>query len=117
MSTGEKFPLAWRSRPFFGKIGSSGTKSPYHEVPRSEIMNAFIDKIISIPVPFNMIIIMMAIIFGAGIITSVAKQIRKYLCLREELEFKREMIDRGMTPDEIERLVKCKSPSQLSDTS
>lgn len=76
-----------------------------------------IDKVLAIPVPFNMIIVMVAIIFGTGIITSIAKQIRKYFCLREELDFKREMIDRGMTPEEVERLVKCKSPSQMSDVS
>jgi hypothetical protein len=74
-----------------------------------------IDKVLAIPVPFNMIIVIMAIIFGTGIITSVAKQVRKYLCLREELLFKREMIDRGMSPQEVEKLVKCKSPSQMSD--
>lgn len=76
-----------------------------------------IDKVLAIPIPFNMIIVMVAIIFGTGIITSIAKQIRKYFCLREELEFKREMIDRGMTPDEVEKLVNCKSPSQMSDIS
>lgn len=76
-----------------------------------------IDKVLAIPVPFNMIIVIMAIMFGTGIITSIAKQVRKYFCLREELEFKREMIDRGMTPEEIEKLVKCKTPSQLSDVS
>jgi hypothetical protein len=74
-----------------------------------------IDKVLAIPVPFNMIIVIMAIIFGTGIITSVAKQVRKYLCLREELLFKREMIDRGMSPAEVEKLVKSKSPSQMSD--
>jgi hypothetical protein len=74
-----------------------------------------IDKVLAIPVPFNMIIVIMAIIFGTGIITSVAKQVRKYFCLREELQFKREMIDRGMSPQEIEKLIKCKTPSQISD--
>jgi hypothetical protein len=80
-------------------------------------MMTIIDKVLAIPVPFNMIIVMVAIIFGTGIITSICKQVRKYFCLREELEFKREMIDRGMTPDEVEKLVKCKSPSQMSDIS
>jgi hypothetical protein len=78
-------------------------------------MLQIIERILAIPVPFNMIIVIMAIIFGTGIITSIAKQIRKYFCLREELQFKREMIDRGMTPQEVEKLIKCKTPSQISD--
>jgi hypothetical protein len=85
--------------------------------PEDDPMLQIVDRILAIPVPFNMIIVIMAIIFSTGIITSIAKQIRKYFCLREELEFKREMIDRGMTPAEVEQLVKCKSPSQLSDVS
>ncbi len=44
----------------------------------------------------------MVIIFGAGIITSTIKQIRRFACHRQELDFKREMFDHGMTVEEIE---------------
>jgi hypothetical protein len=94
-------------------VSQLATSSSSEDVPMFQI----IDKVLAIPVPFNMIIVIMAIIFSTGIITSIAKQVRKYACLRHELEFKREMIDRGMTPDEVEKLVKCKTPSQLSDVS
>ena len=61
-----------------------------------------------LPIPFNFIIMLMAIIFGAGIITSLIKHIRKFACHRQDLVFKREMIDRGMSVEEIERLLQAK---------
>ena len=79
-------------------------------------MTQLIDKIISIPVPFNMIVIIVAISFGTAIITSVAKQIRKYVCLRHELDFKRDMIDRGMSVAEVEQLMAAKSPTQTDES-
>ena len=78
-------------------------------------MTQLIDKILSIPVPFNMIVIIVAISFGTAIITSIAKQIRKYACLRHELDFKRDMIDRGMSVAEVEQLMAAKSPTQINE--
>ena len=79
-------------------------------------MTQLIDKILSIPVPFNMIVIITAISIGAGIITSVVKQIRKYACLKHELDFKRDMIDRGMSVAEVEQLMAAKSPTQINES-
>ncbi|MCA9230610.1 MAG: hypothetical protein KDA57_08160 [Planctomycetales bacterium] len=62
-------------------------------------------RIIEMPPPFNMIVIIMMIIFGTGLVTSVVKQIRKYACYRQEVEFKRDLLDRGMTVEEVERVV------------
>jgi len=79
-------------------------------------MTQLIDKILSIPVPFNMIVIIAAISIGAGVVTSIAKQIRKYACLKHELDFKRDMIDRGMSVAEIEQLMAAKSPLQTDES-
>ena len=79
-------------------------------------MTQLIDKILSIPVPFNMIVIIVAISFGTAIITSIAKQIRKFACLKHELDFKRDMIDRGMSVEEIEQLLAAKSPLQTDES-
>lgn len=57
----------------------------------------------------------MMVMCGAGIVTSLFKQIRKFACQRQELEFKREMVDRGMSVEEIERLVQAKGPEQPGD--
>jgi hypothetical protein len=79
-------------------------------------MTQLIDKILSIPVPFNMIVIIAVISIGAGIVTSIAKQIRKYACLKHELDFKRDMIDRGMSVEEVEQLVAAKSSTQIDES-
>jgi hypothetical protein len=39
------------------------------------------------------------------LLTIIVVQVRKYLCHRNDLDFKRDLIDRGYEPDEIERLV------------
>ncbi|QEG38037.1 hypothetical protein [Bythopirellula goksoeyrii] len=62
-----------------------------------------------LPIPFNFVLLLLLIVFGTGIITSTMKQIRKFACHRQELDFKREMIDRGMSVEEVERLVQASS--------
>jgi hypothetical protein len=53
----------------------------------------------------------------AGVITSIAKQIRKYGCFRQEVELKRELVERGLSVEEIERLVAAKSTVTSKDSS
>jgi hypothetical protein len=78
-------------------------------------MTNLIDLIREVPTPFNMIVLIALIASVSGIIVAIAKGIQHYLCLRQELDFKREMIDRGMSAEEIERLVKARSPSQSGE--
>lgn len=61
--------------------------------------------IIDIPAPFNMIVLV--VLFGciAGTIGAIAKEIRKYGCHRQAIDFKRELVDRGLSSEEIERIV------------
>ena len=74
-------------------------------------MTEILRAITSIEAPFNMIILIVLIGCVCGIITGVAKQFRKYLCHRDEIELKRDMLASGMTADEIERVVRVKSAS------
>lgn len=46
---------------------------------------------------------------ATGVITSLAKQLRKYGCFRQEIALKRELVDRGLTVEEIERVIAAKS--------
>jgi hypothetical protein len=78
-------------------------------------MTPLVDLIRDVPTPFNMIVLIALIASVSGIIVGIAKGIQHYLCLRQELDFKREMIDRGMSADEIERIVKARSPSQRDE--
>lgn len=79
-------------------------------------MNDLMLRVFALPAPFNMIVIVAALGMVTGLLTTLVKQIRKYACLRRELEFKRELVDRGMTADEIEQIVKAKSPGQSDES-
>jgi hypothetical protein len=46
-----------------------------------------------------------------GLITALAAQVRKYASHRHELEFKRDLVERGLSIDEIERVVAARSSS------
>ncbi len=71
-------------------------------------MSNVFQQIISIPVPFNMIVMIVLIGCTAGVVTTIASEVRKYFTHREAIDFKRELADRGMTADEIERIIKAK---------
>jgi hypothetical protein len=68
--------------------------------------------IIGIGVPFNMIVLIMLFGAVAGVLTGFATQIRKYTCHRQEIDFKRELVDRGLAADEIERIVNARIPER-----
>ncbi len=72
-------------------------------------MQDFIQLIQSVPPPFNMVICIVLIICSSSVVASIFKQIRKYACHRQELEFKREMLDRGMPLEEVEQVVRASS--------
>lgn len=70
--------------------------------------------ILSIQTPFNMIVLI--VLFGslAGVLTGIAAQIRKYGSHRHDIEFKRELVDRGLSAEEIERIIKAR-PDEPAD--
>ncbi len=72
--------------------------------------------ILDIPVPFNMIVLVVLIFCTTGVVTSIFKQIRKYACHRRDADLKRELVERGLGVDEIERVLaaKVRSPSNES---
>lgn len=70
-------------------------------------MSNLLNSILQMPVPFNMIVMIVLIGSVAGVITSIAREIRKYVCHREDLELKRDMLGRGMEADEIEQVMRA----------
>jgi len=68
-------------------------------------MSELLTPITNIPAPFNMVVMIVLIVCIAGMVTGVAKEIRKFFCHRQEIEFKRELVDRGLGGDEIERIM------------
>ena len=71
-------------------------------------MSHIFEQIIAMPSPFNMIVLVVVVSCGVGLVTSLAKQLRKYACHKQELDFKRELLDRGMSTEEIERVVRAR---------
>lgn len=69
--------------------------------------------IVNIQAPFNMIVLIVLIGSMAGVLTGIAAQIRKYSCHRQDIDFKRELVDRGLAADEIERIVSAKMPERV----
>jgi hypothetical protein len=65
--------------------------------------------------PFNMIVLV--VLFGsiATTIATIAKQLRRYASQRQELEFKRELLERGMSAAEIEQVIRARGPANKSD--
>jgi hypothetical protein len=55
--------------------------------------------------------VVLLILGGAatGVITSLAKHLRKYGCFRQEVALKRELVERGLSVEEIERVIAAKS--------
>jgi hypothetical protein len=72
-------------------------------------------RIIEMPAPFNMVVLVVLIVTIGSIVKGIAKYVRQFACHRNELEFKREMLERGMSAGEIEQVVRARAPSAKSD--
>jgi hypothetical protein len=62
----------------------------------------------------NMVVAIVLIVFGAWLLAMIAGEIRKYGCHRLDVGFKRELVDRGLAADEIERIV-ASQPAERED--
>jgi hypothetical protein len=78
-------------------------------------MADFLQKIISIQSPFNMVVLVVLIGSVVGLLSTIAVQIRRYGCHRQDIDFKRELIDRGLSAEEIERIVEAQAPKQAAE--
>ena len=72
-------------------------------------MSSLFDSIATLPTPFNMIVFVVLIGSVAGVIGTVTREVRIFLCHRDEMELKREMLDRGMELQEIDRVMQGKA--------
>jgi hypothetical protein len=78
-------------------------------------MTDIFERIIEMRTPYNWLTLVVLIITVGSIVKGIAKYVRQYACHRNELEFKREMLERGMSAGEIEQVVKARGPLQKSD--
>jgi hypothetical protein len=59
---------------------------------------------------FDNVVVMLAIIFfAAWLIGHIVEEIRKYACHRSDVELKRDLADRGLSAQDIERIVSARS--------
>ena len=70
-------------------------------------MSQLFQLIQGIDEPFNMLVILGLFVAVCCVIATIADQIRKYVCHRQEIELKREMLDRGMSAEEINTIIKA----------
>jgi hypothetical protein len=70
-------------------------------------MSHVIDSIVGIQPPFNMIVLIALIGMIVTLFGGAAKQIRHWACHRQELELKRELVERGLSADEIVKVIEA----------
>lgn len=68
-------------------------------------MTQIMTQILSMPTPFNLVAVIVIVSVGGGGITSIAREIRKYASHRESMEVIGHLAERGMSADEIERIL------------
>jgi hypothetical protein len=72
-------------------------------------MSELFQSILHLETPFNWLSLMGLSAFAFGTLATVVKQIRKFASHAMELRFKRDLIERGLSIDEIERVLAAAS--------
>ena len=70
-------------------------------------MSELITKVLEVPIPFNFLIVALLLCTVVGIIGVIVMEVRKFATHRLDLDMKREMLDRGMPPEEIEQVLRA----------
>jgi hypothetical protein len=74
-------------------------------------MSDIVEPILRLGPPFNMVVFLMLIGGIVAIIGTLTKQIRKFACHRAETNLKHDLVERGLSVEEIERVIAAKSPA------
>ncbi|HEX3601330.1 MAG TPA: hypothetical protein VHU84_14355 [Lacipirellulaceae bacterium] len=79
-------------------------------------MADLVKSIVEIGAPFNMLVLMVLIGSTCGVVGTIVVQVRIFASHRADAQLKRELVERGLSVDEIERIIRAKSPL-MNDTS
>jgi hypothetical protein len=79
-------------------------------------MNQFVEAFNNLGAPWNMIVLVVLISGLGSAVKTIAKQTRGYACHRVDMNLKRELVERGLSADEIERIVAAKSTNNVQST-
>ena len=77
-------------------------------------MQDFFQSLLNGNSPFGMIVLVVLIGSVFGVIGTIAKQIRIFATHRADVHLKRELVERGLSVEEIERVIAAKSPRERS---
>lgn len=61
-----------------------------------------------LPLPFNFVILIMVLVFGWLLLAHIFEEIGKFARNRQQIEFKRELLDRGLEADEIKTILEAR---------
>jgi hypothetical protein len=75
------------------------------------MMSQILTQIIAMDEPFNMVVLIIMVVMAGKAVMTIATEIGKYAAHRESMEAVREMVERGMSADEIERVLTAKPES------
>lgn len=75
-------------------------------------MSDIFHSIMSLQSPFNMVVLVVLIGSLFGLLKLMVIQVRMFASHREDVQLKRELVERGLGAEEIERIVLAKSPNE-----
>lgn len=75
-------------------------------------MSDIFHSIMSLQSPFNMVVLVVLIGSLFGLLKLIVIQVRMFASHREDVQLKRELVERGLGAEEIERIVLAKSPNE-----
>ena len=78
-------------------------------------MNQFVESMANLPTPFNFVIGLVLIICASSVIGGLITEVRKFASHRAEIQLKRELVERGLDMDEIERVIAARGPLSTDD--
>jgi len=74
-------------------------------------MYSFVQSILHLETPFNWLSLMGLSMFAFGTLTAIVTQIRKFADHALDVRFKRDLVERGLSVEEIERVLAAASRS------
>ena len=91
------------STPLLTSMGSLLAQAVEATEPQTTL-----SRLLDLPPPFNMVVLIVGLGCAASAIKGVAKQVRVYADNEADRRLKREMIEYGLSAEEAERVAKAK---------
>jgi hypothetical protein len=79
-------------------------------------MSEFFKSIMSIGAPFNMVVLIVLIGSLCTLLGTISSQVRAFANHRADVQLKRELVERGLSVDEIERVIRAKAPNEPAES-